>query len=563
MFSRLGASVGGRRVAVSRTKAEEKEDDEYDEEDAGVKPAVQSSVVSTAKKITKDDLINAQNVGEKGKARNRRMFGMLLGTLARFNADGQGRQSKQTLKQKEVETRLEEETEHERKKLASERKTLFNERRQQQRRINLMEEKIALADELIEWEKEWEKKSHFIMTKATPSIFFLPNEFTPRTQRALQDSKDRIKGLVEKRRTSVAETMSAYDDEIKILENKQDNDNGKGVKNGEGMHANRGFKKGGKIENEPEEEMDLDSMEHHVDIKVDVEEAEQSPGQTGVERDEAMQSQPAAESQDAETEEPAQQSVPEEASSDANGVCSGSLVDSPVHEKSDKSDGCDEQNTDDPSSDVVRVTQSTKCEVQESSATEVATADEVMKSDSHKDDGESKEIEQPERGGHSSAGSSTSSDSDDKESDSDVKTDAIKVKNPSPIKNSGVAPPSDPGDESKVTGQQEQVAETEKALLSDDATRKEVTKNADAGVPSRDSKSSNSRRRRISSSSSDSTSSSSSSSDTALRKTRSRRRSSDDHSRRRYSRDNSRSKRYHRDRSRSRDRNSRRDRRRR
>ncbi|XP_039248281.2 uncharacterized protein LOC120326115 [Styela clava] len=300
VFSRLGPAGGGRRVIIRGRRKSKQEEEDEEEEEIVKKPAVQSSVVSTAKKITKNELISAQNVGEKGKARNRRMFGVLMGTLARFQNDsGSQRQQtlKQTQKQREVETRLEEQTIEERRKLASQRRTLFNERRAQQKRIQLLEQKVALADELVEWEKEWDKKSKFIMTKASPKIFFMPKDLTPRTQRALEESKEQIRDIVEKHRESVGETMNIFDAEIKMLEGKLEDENGKGKdlrKNREGGGTKSPIRKRGvriTVPLEHEEEMDLDSMGPQVDIKVEMDDHEEEVsdgGEEGVTNGETM-----------------------------------------------------------------------------------------------------------------------------------------------------------------------------------------------------------------------------------------------------------------------------------
>ncbi|CAK8694309.1 unnamed protein product [Clavelina lepadiformis] len=155
IFRRVGSAPSGdqgRRVLISRrhSQKQQQESENEDDEDDVVKPKVQSSVISTVKSVTKSEVISAQNVDEKGKARNRRMFGMLLGTLARFQSDESKADhfAKQEQRRTEIEQRLEEASAEERKKAAAERRGLYTERRSQQRKILLLEQKVALAGEV-------------------------------------------------------------------------------------------------------------------------------------------------------------------------------------------------------------------------------------------------------------------------------------------------------------------------------------------------------------------------------------------------------------------------------
>nr|CAB3264980.1 pinin-like [Phallusia mammillata] len=227
VFRRIGSATSGiggdRRVIIPNIRHShrtQQPDSDYEDDEPVSRPTVQSSVVSTAKSHTKTELIHAQNVDEKGKARNRRMFGMLLGTLARFQSDESKADlaTKQEQRRTEIEKRLEETTAAERRKAAAERRELFNERRAQQRRIMLLEQKILLAGELEEWEAEWEKKSKFIITKASPPIFFMPKDTTGRTIRALQESRKRIKEKMATSRSSMQKTIESIDAEIEALD---------------------------------------------------------------------------------------------------------------------------------------------------------------------------------------------------------------------------------------------------------------------------------------------------------------------------------------------------------
>jgi len=184
-----------------------------EEEDVDVKPKVQSSVVSAQKSVSKSDLIKAQNVDEKGKARNRRMFGVLLGTLSRFQKE-EGK-TEQAIKQKkrkvEIEKKIEEKTNEERQKAAAEKRVLYTERRTQKKKIDLLEQKMSLADESENWKKQWKCKANFIMTKTKPSIFFKPKDSTGRTIRAHKESSERIEELIKNSGLSAQQTVADLD----------------------------------------------------------------------------------------------------------------------------------------------------------------------------------------------------------------------------------------------------------------------------------------------------------------------------------------------------------------
>jgi len=101
--------------------------------------ALHSSIVPTNKIIkTKDDLISLVNRDQQSTVRNRRMFGVLLGTLNKFKAEANA-YNEQTvgLKRQEIERRLEEKQAKEREDKQHERTELLESKKSCQQKLKI------------------------------------------------------------------------------------------------------------------------------------------------------------------------------------------------------------------------------------------------------------------------------------------------------------------------------------------------------------------------------------------------------------------------------------------
>ncbi|XP_060559718.1 pinin-like [Ruditapes philippinarum] len=137
-FSRLGPRPGGRDRGG-------RGQDSGDEEDSRHRPAVQSSVIATPKEDrSRQNSIEEQARDRKGQARNRRMFGLLLGTLQKFKDESKETKDKEEQRIK-IEKKLEEKFKQEKEEIIKERRQLFLERRKKQFRIRLIEQKMEMA----------------------------------------------------------------------------------------------------------------------------------------------------------------------------------------------------------------------------------------------------------------------------------------------------------------------------------------------------------------------------------------------------------------------------------
>nr|CAD7410579.1 unnamed protein product [Timema poppensis] len=176
-----------------------------------LKPAISSRVIATPRELpSRQEVMAAQSKDERNKARNKRMFGALLGTLQKF------RQEETRMKDKEekraiVEKKLEENAKREKEELKKERQELFQERKRKQAEIKKIEFKMLRIKEQEEWESKHRHLLNFIQTRAKPHIFYLPKVQNLKTEERLVASQKVVAKMIEKKRQDLQIELEAIE----------------------------------------------------------------------------------------------------------------------------------------------------------------------------------------------------------------------------------------------------------------------------------------------------------------------------------------------------------------
>ncbi|KAJ3661122.1 hypothetical protein Zmor_005537 [Zophobas morio] len=202
------------------------------EEDLHQQPQKQmiSKVIVTPKELpSRQEALAAQSKDEKSKARNRRMFGALLGTLQKFQ------QEETKLKQKEekraqLEKKIEEHEIKEKEEIKKERQELFFNRKKKQAEIKMIELKMMRMKEYAAWEERQKPRMNFIQTKAKPHIHFLPRKMNDASKALLETCKADIEKMIDKKRQEVFDELQHIEERMKknfeLRKNKEPKDEG-------------------------------------------------------------------------------------------------------------------------------------------------------------------------------------------------------------------------------------------------------------------------------------------------------------------------------------------------
>ncbi|XP_054152947.1 pinin-like isoform X2 [Oppia nitens] len=176
------------------------------------KPTVQSSVVAPTREVKPRTQALEEQKKDKSLARNKRMFGMILGTLQKFQNEESSKRDTQTMKRVEIEKKLDEKAEQEKIALKKERRELFLIRREKEAQIRRIEHKMERVEIHREWERSHQHLSNYIQTKTKPNIFYLPAKQTPETEKRLQESKDKYRLIVAEKRAKVQKELAEIDE---------------------------------------------------------------------------------------------------------------------------------------------------------------------------------------------------------------------------------------------------------------------------------------------------------------------------------------------------------------
>ncbi|XP_055534352.1 pinin [Wyeomyia smithii] len=218
-FSDVGQNVGKRRAlgetksVFSRLSGPPNRDVEYE------KPRVYSRVIK--EQPTRQEVVAAQGSDEKSRARNRRIFGSLLGTLQKFSQEESKLKSKEE-KKAQIEKKLEEQQKIERENLRREKQDLFTGRKRQQLEIRAIETKMIKLRDLESWELYKKPLGHFIKTQTKPHIYFLPKKMEAKMEKKLADCREEHKKMIEQKRQEVMKSIvvveERFQEDIKRLE---------------------------------------------------------------------------------------------------------------------------------------------------------------------------------------------------------------------------------------------------------------------------------------------------------------------------------------------------------
>ncbi|CAF4859761.1 unnamed protein product, partial [Rotaria magnacalcarata] len=177
--------------------------------------SLHSSIVPTNKIIkTKDDLISLVNRDQQSTGRNRRMFGVLLGTLNKFKAEANA-YNEQTvgMKRHQIERRLEEKQAKEREDKQHERTELLATKKSCQQKLKLINIKLEITHRMVAHEKLHLPLRNFIRTKTKPYIFYLPKgSMDEILDKKLQESQIEIDKELEEFKRDCQRELDLLDD---------------------------------------------------------------------------------------------------------------------------------------------------------------------------------------------------------------------------------------------------------------------------------------------------------------------------------------------------------------
>ncbi|XP_001359111.2 pinin [Drosophila pseudoobscura] len=148
---------------------------------------------------SRKEVVEAQGTDSESIARNRRMFGSLLGTLQKFCQEESRLKIKED-KKAEIEKKLERQELQERAMLRKERETLFLNKKRKQFEIRALEYKMARLKDFKSWESSITYQKHQIRTKTKPHLFFRPQTHTARTEKLLLECKNYVECFIQSRR---------------------------------------------------------------------------------------------------------------------------------------------------------------------------------------------------------------------------------------------------------------------------------------------------------------------------------------------------------------------------
>ncbi|KAF7727819.1 hypothetical protein EC973_007050 [Apophysomyces ossiformis] len=124
-----------------------------------------------------------------GKKRGQRLFGVLLGTLNKFKDDSQ-QMSEAEKKRQEIQNKLQEKLDVEKRELAE---TIKAEReRKEEQNIALKRRRQREAEEKRDAIRvqQQEHLASFFKTESTPALYYRPNKLTPEMEQRLAEQKE-------------------------------------------------------------------------------------------------------------------------------------------------------------------------------------------------------------------------------------------------------------------------------------------------------------------------------------------------------------------------------------